>query len=115
MAASKVFRQRRFLSTAASSSYDVVVVGGGHAGCEAAAAAARMDLKTLLLTHKRATVGEMSCNPSFGGIGKGHLVKEIDALDGVCARICDVSGVQYKVGDQQQIKMVRMTKQKNSK
>jgi len=77
--------------------YDVVVVGGGHAGTEASAGAARMGCKTLLLTQKPDTIGEMSCNPSFGGIGKGHLIKEIDALDGLCARACDVSGTQYKV------------------
>lgn len=77
--------------------YDVIVVGGGHAGTEAATAAARMGCKTLLLTHKLETIGEMSCNPSFGGIGKGHLMKEIDALDGICCRICDKSGIHYKV------------------
>lgn len=77
--------------------YDVIVVGGGHAGTEACAAAARMGSSTLLITHKKETVGEMSCNPSFGGIGKGHLMREVDALDGVCGRICDKSGIQYKV------------------
>ncbi|PSN46548.1 Protein MTO1 [Blattella germanica] len=77
--------------------YDVIVVGGGHAGTEACAAAARMGCNTLLITHKKETVGEMSCNPSFGGIGKGHLMREVDALDGVCGRICDLSGIQYKV------------------
>eukprot|EP00095_Tigriopus_kingsejongensis_P004333 snap_masked-scaffold1460_size40381-processed-gene-0.3 protein:Tk04333 transcript:snap_masked-scaffold1460_size40381-processed-gene-0.3-mRNA-1 annotation:"mto1-like mitochondrial" len=81
-------------------SYDVIVVGGGHAGTEAAAAVARMGLQAALVTHKRSTVGEMSCNPSFGGIGKGHLMKEVDALDGLCARVCDQSGIQYKVLNQ---------------
>lgn len=80
-----------------SSKYDVIVIGGGHAGTEACAASARMGAKTLLVTHKKETIGEMSCNPSFGGIGKGHLIREIDALDGICGRCCDVSGVQYKI------------------
>lgn len=77
--------------------YDIIVIGGGHAGSEACAAAARMSCKTLLLTHKFESIGEMSCNPSFGGIGKGHLMKEIDALDGLCSRMCDLSGIHYKV------------------
>ncbi|XP_076290895.1 5-taurinomethyluridine-[tRNA] synthase subunit MTO1, mitochondrial isoform X2 [Lasioglossum baleicum] len=77
--------------------FDVIVIGGGHAGTEACAAAARMNAKTLLVTHKKSTVGEMSCNPSFGGIGKGNLMREVDALDGVCCRICDLSGIHYTV------------------
>jgi tRNA uridine 5-carboxymethylaminomethyl modification enzyme len=75
----------------------VCFVRPGHAGCEAAAGAARTGARTLLLTHKLDTIGEMSCNPSFGGIGKGHLLREVDALDGVCPRVCDMSGVNYRV------------------
>jgi tRNA uridine 5-carboxymethylaminomethyl modification enzyme len=77
--------------------YDVIVVGGGHAGCEAAAAAARRGARTVLITHKRSTIGEMSCNPAMGGLGKGHLMREVDALDGLIARISDRAAIQYRL------------------
>ena len=79
------------------SRFDVIVIGGGHAGCEAAAAAARMGAQTALLTHRFATVGAMSCNPAIGGLGKGHLVREIDALDGLMGRVADRGGIQFRV------------------
>ena len=77
--------------------YDVIVIGGGHAGCEAAAAAARMGAETALITHRFATIGAMSCNPAIGGLGKGHLVREIDALDGLMGRVADEGGIQFRV------------------
>src|SRR6201989_2507457 len=80
-----------------STSFDVIVIGGGHAGSEAAAAAARSGALTALVTHRFATIGAMSCNPAIGGLGKGHLVREIDALDGLMGRVADQGGIQFRV------------------
>ena len=78
-------------------SFDVIIIGGGHAGCEAAAASARLGVNTALFTHNQNTIGEMSCNPAIGGLGKGHLVREIDALDGVMGEVADKSGIQFRL------------------
>ena len=77
--------------------FEVAVIGGGHAGCKAAAASARLGLNTALFTNDKKSIGEMSCNPAIGGLGKGHLVREIDALDGVMADVADKSGIQFRL------------------
>ena len=78
-------------------SFDVIVIGGGHAGCEAAASSARVGAKTALITNKIETIGALSCNPAMGGIGKGHLIREIDALDGIIGRVSDLSGIHLSL------------------
>src|SRR5271154_3487895 len=83
------------ISTATS--LDVIVIGGGHAGCEAASAAARIGARTALVTHRFASIGAMSCNPAIGGLGKGHLVREVDALDGLMGRVADAAGIQFRM------------------
>jgi tRNA uridine 5-carboxymethylaminomethyl modification enzyme len=92
----KSLSKRRF-GTPSARSAQVIVIGGGHAGCEAAYASARTGAQTLLVTQKESTIGEMSCNPSIGGVGRGTLIREIDAMGGLIGRLADISGIQFKV------------------
>ena len=91
-------------------SFDLIVIGGGHAGVEAASAAARMGVKTLLISHKKDTIGQMSCNPAIGGIGKSHLAKEVDALGGLMAKATDLSAIHYRVLNSTKCQAVRATR-----